>query len=83
MGRGELCALQLNRLCETLAHSRTGDITSDQSRTPCCCGRTRLRLERITGRTDDMPKAKVVNFYPKQIESLLYTIGRWAATARS
>src|SRR3990167_6767488 len=50
---------------------RTHDLTRIISRAPCQCGRTSLRVARISCRTDDMLKVKGVNFYPKQVESLL------------
>jgi phenylacetate-CoA ligase len=38
---------------------------------PCPCGRTHRRLERITGRSDDMLIIRGVNVYPSQIEQVL------------
>ncbi len=40
----------------------------------CECGRTFRRLERITGRTDDMLIIRGVNVYPSQIEQVLIGI---------
>lgn len=40
----------------------------------CACGRTFRRLERITGRTDDMLIIRGVNVYPSQIEQVLVGI---------
>lgn len=37
----------------------------------CACGRTFRRLERITGRTDDMLIIRGVNVFPSQIEQVL------------
>lgn len=37
----------------------------------CVCGRTFRRLERITGRTDDMLIIRGVNVFPSQIEQVL------------
>lgn len=37
----------------------------------CSCGRTFRRLERITGRSDDMLIIRGVNVYPSQIEQVL------------
>jgi len=39
--------------------------------TPCACGRTTVRMGRITGRTDDMIVIRGVNVFPSQIESVL------------
>ncbi len=38
---------------------------------PCDCGRTHLRILRITGRNDDMLIIRGVNVYPSQIEAVL------------
>jgi len=54
-----------------LIRYRTHDLTRVLSRRPCACGRTHLRLDRIRGRTDDMIIFRGVNFFPRQIESLL------------
>jgi phenylacetate-CoA ligase len=40
----------------------------------CKCGRTHRRIERITGRTDDMMILKGVNIFPIQIEKKLMDI---------
>ena len=49
---------------------RTRDITSIAEE-PCACGRTHRRIQRITGRADDMLIVRGVNFYPQQIERIL------------
>ena len=38
---------------------------------PCACGRTFRRIERVTGRSDDMLIIRGVNVYPSQIEQVL------------
>ncbi len=68
---GEMVVTTLTREGLPLIRFRTRDITSVVSRDPCGCGRTHMRIDRITGRTDDMIKIKGVNFYPRQVESLL------------
>jgi phenylacetate-CoA ligase len=68
---GEMVVSTLTREGLPLIRFRTRDITSVLSRDKCNCGRTHLRIARITGRNDDMIKVKGVNFYPQQIESLL------------
>lgn len=40
----------------------------------CACGRTFRRIERVTGRTDDMLIIRGVNVYPSQIEQVLMGI---------
>jgi phenylacetate-CoA ligase len=49
---------------------RTRDITS-LSAERCVCGRTHVRIKRITGRNDDMLIIRGVNVYPSQIEAVL------------
>jgi len=68
--RGELVLTNLNREGMPLLRYRTRDITSRLA-APCPCGRTHRRLERITGRTDDMLIVKGVNIYPVQVERVL------------
>jgi len=41
------------------------------SRERCGCGRTHLRIRRITGRNDDMLIIRGVNVYPSQVEAVL------------
>ncbi|MBI3762855.1 MAG: phenylacetate--CoA ligase [Chloroflexi bacterium] len=68
---GEMVVTTLTREGLPLIRFRTHDITRIVSREPCRCGRTGLRIARLSCRTDDMIKVKGVNFYPKQVESLL------------
>jgi len=68
---GEMVVTTLTREGLPLVRFRTHDISRVVSREPCRCGRTGLRVARLACRTDDMVKVKGVNFYPKQIESLL------------
>jgi phenylacetate-CoA ligase len=49
---------------------RTRDITR-LSTAPCACGRTHLRIMRVSGRSDDMLIIRGVNVYPSQIEAVL------------
>ena len=58
---------------------RTRDITSIIPE-PCPCGRTHRRLNRITGRSDDMLIIRGVNIFPQQIERVLMSTRRSAAT---
>ena len=64
----------LTRESMPIIRYRTHDITRILSRKPCGCGRTSLRIDRITGRTDDMLIVKGVNFYPRQVEQALKEI---------
>ena len=68
---GELVVSTLTRQGLPLVRYRTHDLTRIVARTRCDCGRTMLRLDRLRGRTDDMIIYKGVNFYPRQIETLL------------
>jgi len=67
---GELVLTTLCREAMPLLRYRTRDITSLIP--GCCpCGRTHRRLNRITGRSDDMFIVRGVNIYPQQIERVL------------
>jgi phenylacetate-CoA ligase len=68
---GELVVSTLTREGLPLVRYRTHDLTSVVGRARCDCGRTMLRVDRLRGRTDDMVIYKGVNFYPRQIETLL------------
>jgi phenylacetate-CoA ligase len=68
---GELVVSTLTRQGLPLVRYRTHDLTRIVSRARCACGRTSLRLDRLRGRTDDMVIVKGVNFYPRQVETVL------------
>ncbi len=68
--KGELVLTNLNREGMPLIRFRTKDITS-LNYDKCECGRTFLRMEKITGRSDDMIKVKGVAIFPSQIEKAL------------
>ena len=42
---------------------------------PCACGRTTVRMDKVTGRADDMLIIRGVNVFPTQIESILLNYG--------
>ncbi|MHB9130566.1 MAG: phenylacetate--CoA ligase family protein [Armatimonadota bacterium] len=71
---GEIVFTSLNRKAIPVVRFRTGDLTRVLSRKPCECGRTSLRIDRVTGRIDDMLIVKGVNFFPKQVEQALMEI---------
>jgi len=71
---GEIVFTSLTREAMPIIRYRTHDITRIISRERCACGRTSLRIDRITGRTDDMLIVKGVNFYPRQVEQALKEI---------
>lgn len=67
---GELVLTSLRRQAMPLIRYRTRDITSLR-REVCPCGRQHRRIERITGRSDDMLIIRGVNIYPLQVERVL------------
>ncbi len=71
---GEVVITSLTREAMPIIRYRTHDISRIVSREKCECGRTSLRIDRITGRTDDMLIVKGVNFYPRQVEQALKEI---------
>ncbi len=68
--KGELVITTLTKEAQPLIRYRTRDITRINP-IPCRCGRTHYRIERITGRSDDMLIIRGVNVFPSQIESIL------------
>ncbi len=70
---GELVITTLTKQALPMLRYRTRDITRVTT-APCECGRTHLRILRITGRSDDMLIIRGVNVYPSQIEAVL--VGR-------
>lgn len=71
--KGELVLTNLTREGMPVIRFRTKDITTLR-RDECPCGRTTVRMDRITGRSDDMLKIKGVMVYPSQIEAALLQI---------
>ena len=67
---GELVITTLTKEGMPLIRYRTRDIAS-LSDEPCPCGRTSIKLNKITGRSDDMLIIRGVNVFPSQIESVL------------
>jgi phenylacetate-CoA ligase len=70
---GELVFTTLTKEAFPVLRYRTRDV-SRLIPTPCVCGRTLLRMERISGRTDDMLIIRGVNVFPSQIESVIMDI---------
>ena len=71
--KGELVFTCLTKEALPLIRYRTRDITS-MTHEPCACGRTLARMQRVSGRTDDMLIIRGVNVFPSQIESVLLEI---------
>lgn len=67
---GELVFTSITKEAFPVLRYRTRDVTSLNPE-PCICGRTLVRMNRITGRTDDMLIIRGVNVFPSQIESVL------------
>ena len=67
---GELVITTLTKEAQPLIRYRTRDITR-LVKTPCKCGRTFARMQRVQGRSDDMLIIRGVNVFPSQIESIL------------
>jgi phenylacetate-CoA ligase len=70
---GELVMTTLDRRAMPLIRYRTRDLTRFLPG-DCPCGRTHRRLDRISGRTDDMFIIKGCNVFPMQIEGVLMKI---------
>jgi phenylacetate-CoA ligase len=67
---GELVLTTIGNEGMPLLRYRTRDITRLTHGT-CACGRTLVKMDRISGRTDDMLIIRGVNFFPSQIESII------------
>ncbi|MCL2680278.1 MAG: phenylacetate--CoA ligase [Coriobacteriia bacterium] len=67
---GELVFTTLAKQGSALLRYNTHDISRIVPGV-CSCGRTHKRIERITGRSDDMIIVRGVNVYPSQIEQVL------------
>ncbi len=67
---GELVMTTLDRQAMPVIRFRTRDLTRILPG-PCPCGRTHRRLDRISGRSDDMFIIKGCNVFPMQVEGIL------------
>ena len=67
---GELVLTTITKEGFPLVRYRTGDLTRLLPE-PCACGRTFVRMARISGRTDDLLLFGGVGFFPSQIEEVL------------
>ncbi len=70
---GELVFTTLTKEAFPLIRYRTKDI-SRLFLDPCGCGRTLVRMDKVTGRTDDMLIIRGVNVFPSQVEHVLMGI---------
>ncbi len=67
---GELVFTTLTKEALPIIRYRTKDI-SRLIYEPCACGRTLVRMEKVSGRTDDMLIIRGVNVFPSQVEHVL------------
>ncbi len=67
---GELVFTSITKEAFPVIRYRTKDITS-LNPDPCTCGRTHIRMNKPSGRSDDMLIIRGVNVFPSQIESVL------------
>ena len=70
---GELVFTTLTKEAFPLIRYRTRDISRLMPET-CKCGRTFVRMDRVSGRSDDMLIIRGVNVFPSQIESVLMDV---------
>lgn len=70
---GELVITTLTKEALPMIRYRSRDI-SRLERARCACGRTHVRIMRITGRSDDMIIIRGVNVYPTQVEAALVDV---------
>ena len=71
--KGELVITCMTKEALPLIRYRTKDITRLMYE-KCSCGRTTVRMENLTGRSDDMIKIRGVNIFPSQIEEVIIGI---------
>lgn len=71
---GELVFTTLTKEGFPVIRYRTRDICS-LIYEPCKCGRTFIRMNKPTGRSDDMMIIRGVNVFPSQIEEVLLNVG--------
>jgi phenylacetate-CoA ligase len=72
--KGELVFTTITKEGLPLIRYRTRDISS-LNYEKCNCGRTSVRMAKVSGRTDDMLIIRGVNVFPSQIESVLLEVG--------
>jgi phenylacetate-CoA ligase len=75
---GELVFTTLTKEGIPLLRYNTHDL-STLNHSTCECGRTTVRMKKITGRSDDMLIIRGVNLFPSQIEHVLLEMGETSA----
>ncbi len=71
--KGELVITCIKKEGIPLIRYRTKDITR-LNYALCKCGRTTVRMENLSGRSDDMLKIRGVNVFPSQIEEVIFSV---------
>ena len=71
--RGEMVVTMLRKEAMPMIRYRVRDLTA-LIEEECACGRTSPRIERITGRSDDMLIIRGINVFPSQVEHTLMQI---------
>ncbi len=71
--KGEIVYTSLTKECCPVIRYRSRDITR-LYRDNCPCGKTLMKMEKVTGRSDDMLIIRGVNVFPSQIEAILFAI---------
>lgn len=71
--KGEMVLTILQKEAMPMIRYRIGDITAINEDV-CDCGRTHPRIERLSGRVDDMLIIRGINVFPSQIEHTLLQI---------
>ena len=66
---GELVLTTLTKEALPLFRYRTGDVTSLHYG-ECACGRTTVRMDHVTGRTDNMVTVRGTNIFASQVETV-------------
>ena len=70
---GELVLTSLTKEALPVLRYRTGDLTT-LDYDECECGRTMVRMDNVTGRTDDLLIVRGINLYPSEIEHVVLDI---------
>ena len=76
---GELVFTTISKQGFPIIRYRTRDICSLEY-APCKCGRTHVRMNKPSGRSDDMLIIRGVNVFPSQIEEVLLSISNECIT---
>lgn len=70
---GEIVYTSLTKECCPVIRYRSRDITRIYH-DDCSCGRTLIKMDKVTGRSDDMMIIRGVNVFPSQVEAVLVAV---------